>query len=77
MSVMNCPNLEQIRQQLFDEIVKDFSIDDKSFGRKSFDGVVKKEEGSMLRNAFFALDGAQKTGQKLGPVARYIVPIIF
>jgi hypothetical protein len=40
MSVMNCPNLEQIRQQLFDQIVEDFSIDDKSFGRQSFDGVV-------------------------------------
>ena len=43
MSVMDCPDLKQVWQEFFNQIVEDFSIDDKSLRWKRFDRVMKKK----------------------------------
>jgi hypothetical protein len=59
MSVMNRPDLEQVRQEFFDEIVEDFPVDDESFRRQRLDGVVKQKQCPVLRNAILALNRRQ------------------
>ena len=76
MSVMNCPNLKEVRQQFFDEVVEDFPVDDEPLGGQRLDCVVQQQERAVLGHAVLALNPGQQSRKKLGPVAWNIVPRI-
>ena len=61
MSVMNCPNLKEVRQQFFDEVVEDFPIDDKPLGGQRLDCVVQQQERAVLGHAVLALNPGQQS----------------
>lgn len=74
--MVSLPNVERVRPQLSDHLVKDSSVGGQSLAREAFDGVVEDQERSVLDEVVGRLDGLQEGGDQLRPLAGNVVSAI-